>query len=130
MHPDEKEKRKTRLTRDDRRTGKNLRRPHQLVAVDGVGDAMQRRLEEDRLATDRERIIGGKVRRYFESTNPRQRGGMTTVEGVVELCNKSAKLFRIRYTSHRIGDDAEDLDLMALQDVLIMGKEYGDARAD
>ena len=29
-----------------------------------------------------------------------------------------------------IGDDAEDLDLMTLQDVLIMGKVYGDARAD
>jgi len=29
----------------------------------------------------------------------------------------------------RVGDDAEDLDLMTLQDVLIMGKEYGDARA-
>ncbi len=67
---------------------------------------------------------------YFESTNPRQRADMTTVEGVVELYNESAKLFRMRYTSQRIGDDAEDLDLMALQDVLIMGKEYGDARAD
>ena len=39
VHPDEKKKRKTRLTMDDRRTGKNLRRPHQLVAVDGVGGA-------------------------------------------------------------------------------------------
>ena len=38
VHPDEKKKRKTPLTGDDRRTGKNLRRPHQLVAVDSVGD--------------------------------------------------------------------------------------------
>ena len=55
---------------------------------------------------------------------------MTPVEGVVERYNQSAKLFRIRYASQRIGDDAENLDLMTLQDVLIMGKEYGDARAD
>jgi hypothetical protein len=33
----EKKKRKTRLTRDGLRTGKNLRRPHQLVAVNDVG---------------------------------------------------------------------------------------------
>ena len=44
--------------------------------------------------------------------------------------NPAAKLFRIRYASQRVGDDAEDLDLMTLQDVLIMGKQYGDARAD
>ena len=49
---------------------------------------------------------------------------------MVERYNQSAKLFRIRHASQRIGDDAEDLDLMTLQDVLIMGKEYGDARAD
>ena len=30
------------------------------------------------------RFIGRKVRRYFESTNPRQREDMTPVEGVVE----------------------------------------------
>jgi hypothetical protein len=30
------------------------------------------------------RFIGPKVRRYFESTNPRQRVDMSTVEGVVE----------------------------------------------
>jgi hypothetical protein len=76
------------------------------------------------------RFIVRKVRRYFESTNPRQREDMTPVEGVVERYNQSAKLFRIRYASQRIGDDAENLDLMTLQDVLIMGKEYGDARAD
>jgi len=55
---------------------------------------------------------------------------MTPVEGVVERYNQSAQLFRIRYASQRIGDDAEDLDLMTLQDVLIMGKQYGDAKAD
>jgi hypothetical protein len=44
------------LTGDDRRTGKNLRRPHQLVAVDGVGGAKQRRLEEDKLSTDGEKV--------------------------------------------------------------------------
>ncbi len=70
------------------------------------------------------RFIGRKVRRYFESTNPRQSEDMTPVEGVVERYNQSANLFRIRYASQ--GDDAEDLDLnnlMTLQDVLIMGKE-------
>jgi len=179
---DEKMKRKTRLTGDDRRTGKNLRRPHQLVAVDGVGGAKQRRLEEEKTATDGEkmqvpglvdlledlpeeftfaepytgakyklaeatdfsderkvpvggrqkfsRFIGRKVRRYFESTNPRQREDMTPIEGVVERYSETTKLFRIRYASQRIGDDAEDLDLMTLQDVLVMGKEYGDTRAD
>ena len=76
------------------------------------------------------RFIGRKVRRYFESTNPRQREDMTPIEGVVERYNQSAQLFRIRYASQRIGDDEEDLDLMTLQDVLIMGKEYGDAKAD
>ena len=55
---------------------------------------------------------------------------MTPVEGVVERYNPSAKLFRIRYESQRVGDDAENLDLMTLQGVLIMGKEYGDTRAD
>ena len=76
------------------------------------------------------RFIGRKVRRYFESTNPRRRKDMTPVEGVVERYNQSAKLFRIRYASQRISDDAVDLDLMTLQDVLIMGNEFGDARAD
>ncbi len=52
----EKQKRQTSLTGDDRRTGKNLRRPHQLVAVDGVGGAKQRRLEEDKLSTDGEKV--------------------------------------------------------------------------
>ena len=49
------------------------------------------------------RFIGRKVRRYFESTNPRQREDMTSIEGVVECYNPSAKLFRIRYvrSSHR-----------------------------
>jgi hypothetical protein len=182
VQPGEKKKRQTRLTGDDRRTGKNICRPHQLVAVDGVGGAKQRRLEGDKLTTDGEKIqvpglidlledlpeeftfaepytgakyqlaeatdfsderkvpvggghkfarfIGRKVRRYFESTNPRQREDMPPVEGVVERYNQSAKLFRIRSASQRIGDDAEDLDLMTLQEVLTMGKEYGDARAD
>ncbi len=79
------------------------------------------------------RFVGRKVRSYFESINPRQREGMTPAEGVVERYNQSAKLFRIRYASQRIGDGAKDLDLnnlMTLQDVLIMDKEYGDARAD
>ena len=52
------------------------------------------------------------------------------VKNLVEGYNQSAKLFRKRYASQRIGDGAEDLDLMTLQDVLIMGKEYGNARAD
>jgi len=41
---------------DERRTGKNLRRPHQLVAVDGVGGAKERRLEENKIATDGEKM--------------------------------------------------------------------------
>jgi hypothetical protein len=56
VQPDETKKRKTRLTGDDRRTGKNLRQPHQLVAVDGVGGVKTRRLEEDKLATDGEKM--------------------------------------------------------------------------
>jgi hypothetical protein len=52
----EKEKRQTRLTGDDHRTGKNLRRPHQLVVVEVVGGAKQRRLEEDKLSTDSEKM--------------------------------------------------------------------------
>ena len=162
----EKKKRQTRLTGDDRRTGKNLLRPHQLVSVDGMGGVKQRRLEENKLTNDGEKMqvpghidlledmpeeftfaepysgakyqmaeatdfndewkvpVGGrqkfarfngrKVSRYFESTNPRQREDMTPVEGVVERYNQSAKLFRIRYASQKIGDDAEDLDLMTL----------------
>ena len=47
------------------------------------------------------RFIGRKVRRYFESTNPRQREDMTPIEGVVERYNQSAKLFRIRYMHHK-----------------------------
>jgi hypothetical protein len=46
---------------------------------------------------------------------------MTPVEGVVERYNQLAKLFRMRHASQMIGDDVEDLDLMTLQDVLIMG---------
>ena len=48
---------------------------------------------------------------------------MTPVEGVVERYNPTAKLFRIRYPSQRIGEDVEDLDLMTMQDVLVMGKQ-------
>ena len=48
----------------------------------------------------------------------------------MERYNPSAKLFRIRHASKQVGDDAADLDLMTLQDVLIMGKQYGDTRAD
>ena len=44
----EKQKRQTRLTGDDRRTGKTPRRPHQLVAVDGVGGAKLRRVKKSR----------------------------------------------------------------------------------
>jgi hypothetical protein len=44
--PEEKSKRTTRLVGDDRRTGQNMRRPHQLVAIDGMGDAKMKRLEE------------------------------------------------------------------------------------
>ena len=55
---------------------------------------------------------------------------MTPVEGVVKRYNPSVKLFRIRYMSQRVGDDVEDLDLMTLQDVLIMGNQYGNSRAD
>ena len=180
--PEKISNRTTRLVGDDRRTGKNMRRPYQLVAVDGVGGAKMKRLEEDKVTNDGEKLqvpgfvdlledlpeeftfsepyngakyqlaeatdfsderrvpiggrrpfasfIGRKVRRYFESTNPKQREDMTPVEGVVERYNPAAKLFRIRYASQRVGDDAEDLDLMTLQDVLIMGKQYGDARAD
>ena len=54
--PEEKSKRTTRLVGDDRRTGKNMRRPHQLVAVDGVGGAKMKRLEEDKLANDGEKL--------------------------------------------------------------------------
>jgi hypothetical protein len=59
VKPGEKGKRQTRLKGDDRRTGKNLRRPHQLVAVDGVGCAKKRRLEEDKLTTDGEKRCRG-----------------------------------------------------------------------
>ena len=38
-------KRTTRLVGGDRRTGKNMRRPHQLEVVDGVGGAKMKRLE-------------------------------------------------------------------------------------
>jgi hypothetical protein len=58
VKPGEKEKRQTRLTGDDRRTGKNLRRPHQLVSVNDVGSANQRRLEEDKLSTDGRSFLG------------------------------------------------------------------------
>ena len=56
VQTDETKKRQTRLTGDDRRTGKNLRRPHQLVAVDGVGGAKHRRLEENKLTNDGEKM--------------------------------------------------------------------------
>ena len=51
-------------------------------------------------------LLGAEVRRYFESTNPRQREDMTPVEGVVERYNQWANHFRIRYPSQRVGDDA------------------------
>jgi hypothetical protein len=54
--PEEKSKRTTRLVGDDRRTGKNMRRPHQLVAVDGVGGAKMKRLEKDMIANDGEKL--------------------------------------------------------------------------
>ena len=49
-------KRTTQLVGDDRRTGKNMRRPHQIVAVDGVGGAKMKRLEEDKGADDGEKL--------------------------------------------------------------------------
>jgi hypothetical protein len=58
VKPGEKEKRQTRLTGDDHRTGKNLRRPHQLVSVNDVGGVKQRRLEEDKLSTDGRSFLG------------------------------------------------------------------------
>ena len=36
--------------------GKNMRRPHQLVAVDGVGGAKMKRLEDDKIANDEEKL--------------------------------------------------------------------------
>ena len=50
MQPEKISKRTTRLVGDDRRTGKNMCRSHQLVRVDGVGGAKMKRLEGDKVA--------------------------------------------------------------------------------
>ena len=80
---------------------KNMRRPHQLVAVDGVGGAKMKRLEEDKVANDGEKLqVTGFVDlledlpEEFTFSDPyngakyqlaaKQREDMTPVEGVVE----------------------------------------------
>jgi hypothetical protein len=76
------------------------------------------------------RFVGRKVRKYFESTNIKKRHRMQAVEGIVEKYMKGKRLFRIRYDDGDSSTDREDLDLAALEDVLIMGKAYGDSEAN
>ena len=73
------------------------------------------------------RFIGRKVRKYFETNNLKYRHRLQAVEGVVEKYLKGKSLFRIRYDTNGSEADREDLDLAALEDVLVMGRAYGDS---
>jgi hypothetical protein len=55
VQPGEKKKRQKRLTGDDRRTGKTLRQPHQLVVVDG-GSHLQSRMQGQSTSWQRRQI--------------------------------------------------------------------------
>ena len=72
------------------------------------------------------RFVGRKVRKYFETNNLKHRHRMKAIEGVVEKFMKGKNLFRVRYHIDDSTTDREDLDLAALEDVLIMGRIYGD----
>jgi hypothetical protein len=76
------------------------------------------------------RFAGRKVRRWFESTNPKERQKMTASEGVVVKYNKQRATFRIRYQGFERKMDVEDVDMSTLEDILIMGPKYGDQRAE
>jgi hypothetical protein len=73
------------------------------------------------------RFVGRKVRKYFEINNLKHRHRLQAVEGVVERYLKGKSLFRIRYDTNGSDADREDLDLAALEDVLVMGRAYGDS---
>ena len=76
------------------------------------------------------RFAGRRVRRWFDSTNPKERHKMTASEGVVVKYNKQAATFRIRYQGFERKMDVEDVDMATLEDILIMGPKYGDQRAE
>jgi hypothetical protein len=76
------------------------------------------------------RFAGRKVRRWFDSTNPKERHKMTASEGVVVKYNKQRATFRIRYQGFDRKMDVEDVDMATLEDILIMGPKYGDQRAE
>ena len=79
---------------------KNMRRPHQLVAVDDVGNAKMKRPEEDKGADDGEKLqVSGFVDLLedleFTFSEPYngakyQLAEATEVEGVVERYNPAA----------------------------------------
>ena len=78
-------------------------------------------------------LLGAEVRRYFESTNPRQREDMKPVEGVVERYNQWVNHFRIRYPSQRVGDDAsvpgdDGEDLYLMTQFIYSSIKQGDSR--
>ncbi len=67
------------------------------------------------------------MRKYFEINNLKYRHRLQAVEGVVERYLKGKSLFRIRYDTNGSDADRDDLDLAALEDVLVMGRAYGDS---
>jgi hypothetical protein len=76
------------------------------------------------------RFAGRKVRRWFDSINPKELYKMTVSEGVVVKYNKQKATFRIRYQGFDRKMDVEDVDMATLEDILIMGPKYGDQRAE
>jgi len=76
------------------------------------------------------RFAGRKVRRWFDSTNPKERHKMNATEGVVVKYNKQRGTFRIKYQGFDRKMDTEDVDMATLEDILIMGPKYGDQRAE
>jgi hypothetical protein len=72
------------------------------------------------------RFADRKVRRWFESTNPKERQKMTVSEGIMIKYNKQRTTFRIRYQGFERKMDVEDVDMSTLEDILVMGTKYGD----
>ena len=71
-----------------------------------------------------------RVRRWFDSTNPKERHKMTASEEVVVKYNKQAATFRIKYQVFELKMDVEDVDMTTFEDILVMGPKYGDHRAE
>ena len=72
------------------------------------------------------RFVKRKVRKAFPHRLGRGKTEWRTIDGVVQDYNWKRGLFRIKYSD----DSTEDMDFEQLQEILIMGRQYGDSKED